>query len=299
MDWWPECAAGDVRTVLLSRLAGPGRLPGDRPSRRRAQLGDAGMAILRASGRDGAGEIWCRCDGGPHGFLSIAAHGHADALAVEVRVEGIDVLADPGTYCYHGEPRWRSYFRSTAGHNTLELDGIDQSTSGGPFLWTRHADGRVLTVHADDTGLSLWRAEHEGYGRRRSPVVHRRTVELDAVSRELRIFDEVRSRRPHACRLSFHLGPDVGADLDGERATLSWPGPAGAGTAELVLAPELTWSAHRGELDPPLGWYSPGFGRRKPSTTLIGKGILAPGAGALATTLYFEPSTPLRRPPAP
>jgi hypothetical protein len=55
----------------------------------------------------GAPEIWCRCDHGPLGFLSVAAHGHADALSLEVRCGGVDVLADPGTYCYHGEREWR------------------------------------------------------------------------------------------------------------------------------------------------------------------------------------------------
>ena len=48
-------------------------------------------------------------------LLMLAAyHGHADALSVEVRHEGVDILADPGTYCYHGEPEWRRWFRSTA-----------------------------------------------------------------------------------------------------------------------------------------------------------------------------------------
>ena len=98
---------------------------------------------MRSSPSDGE-EIWCRCDAGPHGFLSIAAHAHADALAVEVRYDGTDVLADPGTYCYHGEPRWRSYFRSTLAHNTIEVGGQDQSTSGGPFLWTRHARSGLI-----------------------------------------------------------------------------------------------------------------------------------------------------------
>ena len=78
---------------------------------------DAGITILR-TGADEP-EIWCRCDAGPHGFLSIAAHAHADALSIEVRHDGVDVLADPGTYCYHGEPEWRSYFRSTSAHNTV------------------------------------------------------------------------------------------------------------------------------------------------------------------------------------
>ena len=41
----------------------------------------------------------------------------------------MDILADPGTYCYHGEPEWRSYFRSTIGHNTVEIGGRDQSAA--------------------------------------------------------------------------------------------------------------------------------------------------------------------------
>ena len=65
------------------------------------------MAILRdLDGRPD--ELWCRADHGPHGYLSIAAHAHADALAIEFRVGGVDVLADPGTYCYGAEPIWRA-----------------------------------------------------------------------------------------------------------------------------------------------------------------------------------------------
>ena len=40
------------------------------------------------------------------GFGSLAAHAHADALSVELRHDGVEVLCDPGTYSYHGEPRW-------------------------------------------------------------------------------------------------------------------------------------------------------------------------------------------------
>ena len=150
LDWWPAITGTDVRTPLLAALIRPyaekGTAPAvSRPADRPAHFADAGLTVLR-----GPGEIWCRCDGGPHGFLSIAAHAHADALSVEVRHDGVDVLADPGTYCYHGQPEWRRYFRSTLGHNTLELDGADQSVSGGPFLWTRHARSRVLAV--DTTG---------------------------------------------------------------------------------------------------------------------------------------------------
>ncbi|MEU4246115.1 alginate lyase family protein [Amycolatopsis sp. NPDC026612] len=350
MDWWPPIPGDDVRTALLAALASRTPRPsGVRPNRRPAHLRDAGMTILRS------GPVWVRCDGGPHGFLSIAAHAHADALSLEVRHDGVDVLADPGTFCYHGEPQWRSYFRSTLGHNTLELAGRDQSVSGGPFLWTRHAVTKVLEVHTPQDGPSRWSAAHDGY----APAVHRRTVELDGDA--LKIIDEVLGEdQPAAARLTFHFGPAVTVVLDGTTARLRWPaepGPAttggegrsgspaagvggfgsvaggdgrsgslaadggraagsvalrgggerggatgvddplvgrvsgslpGAGgavrTAVMELPPGLSWTVHRGETDPPLGWYSAGFGRKEPSTTLVGSGT----PGHLTTLLRFS-----------
>ncbi|MGC9542436.1 alginate lyase family protein [Streptomyces sp. UG1] len=274
LGWWPEVTGTDVRTPLLAALIKPAALSVTRPAGRPAHFADAGLTILR-----GPGEIWCRCDGGPHGFLSIAAHAHADALSVEVRHDGVDVLADPGTYCYHGQPEWRRYFRSTLGHNTLQLDGADQSVSGGPFLWTRHARTRVLTADA-----SRWCAEHDGY----QGSVHRRRVELTAASRELRVVDEVRG--PHnsrrAVRLAFHLGPAIAADLTGHRAQLTWTRDGEDRSAVLDLPGELSWRTHRGETEPPLGWYSPGFGRKEPTTTLVGTGFTV-GAQDFTTVLGF------------
>jgi hypothetical protein len=90
-------------------------------------------------------------------------------------------LADPGTYCYFGEPDWRRYFRSTVAHNTLELDGEDQSLSGGPFLWLRHAPARRIEVVTTDVGdCSRWSAEHTGYRVLDPPATHYRSVELGA-----------------------------------------------------------------------------------------------------------------------
>ncbi|QOV34974.1 alginate lyase family protein [Streptomyces ferrugineus] len=275
LAWWPEVTGTDARTPLLAALIKPVELSVTRPESRPAHFADAGLTILR-----GPGEIWCRCDGGPHGFLSIAAHAHADALSVEVRHDGVDVLADPGTYCYHGQPEWRRYFRSTLGHNTLQLDGDDQSVSGGPFLWTRHARSRVLVA---DT--SRWCAEHDGY----RPWVHRRRVELTAASRELRVVDEVRGRHSprRAVRLAFHLGPAITADLTGHRARLTWTRDGEDRSAVLDLPGELSWRAHRGETEPPLGWYSAGFGRKEPATTLVGTGF-TDGAEGFVTVLRFR-----------
>ena len=280
LDWWPRSPA-DAGSVIVGALAGAKRHVEGRPDQRPSRFADAGVTLLRTHGKN---EIWCRCDGGPHGYLSIAAHAHADALSVEVRYAGVDILADPGTYCYHGERAWRSYFRSTIAHNTVELGGRSQSSEIGPFMWARHARAREVEV-IDDGDIARWTAEHDGYASLDPPALHRRSVLLDRASRSVDIIDEIEGGS-HDVRLAFHLGPQVQAELNGSAAVLRWPGVSAHEMARLELPSALQWSLHRGETDPILGWYSPGLGRRVPAFTLLGYGRCVPGA-PLATRLEF------------
>ncbi len=272
-EWWPV-SHGSVLATAVGALAGGSRAATDRPTERPTIFPDGGMTILRSRPGDEAG-VWCRCDGGPHGFLSIAAHAHADALSIEVRQHGVDILADPGTYCYHGDPEWRSYFRSTRAHNTVEVDGRNQSEEGGPFLWTRHTSTVVGRAQTHGLPVQTWSAHHDGYGRPGRPVRHARTVQLDVPQRRIRVEDSLTGVGRHSVAVFFHLGPEVTAELAGNSATLSWPGTGGTAVhGRLELPAELVWTAHRGEIAPILGWYSPGFGERVPSTTLAGRGVL-------------------------
>ncbi|HTT54271.1 MAG TPA: alginate lyase family protein [Streptosporangiaceae bacterium] len=286
LDWWPATGP-DVGSTLVGALAGPPRPVPGRSAQQPWRFPDAGITLLRTAPGDSP-EIWCRCDGGPHGYLSIAAHAHADALSVEVRHGGVDILADPGTYCYHGEPEWRSYFRSTIAHNTVELAGGSQATEGGPFLWLRHATARETEVR--DTGdIASWTAEHDGYTRLNPPTRHRRTVRLDRAARHVEIVDEVSGG--HDVRLAFHLGPEVEAELDAAVAVLHWPRADVPGAARLALPAGLRWSLHRGETGPILGWYSSGLGHRVPTVTLLGRGRATPSE-VLVTRLEFSPVGP-------
>ena len=280
LGWWPQPPA-DAGSCIIGALAGGKHSVDDRPSHRPSHFADAGLTLLRTHGEN---EIWCRCDGGPHGYLSIAAHAHADALSVEVRYAGVDILADPGTYCYHGEPAWRSYFRSTIAHNTAELGSRNQSSEGGPFMWVRHAQTRGIEV-VDDGDIARWAAEHDGYAALDPSVLHRRSVLLDRASRSIDIIDEFEGGS-HDIRLAFHFGPEVQVELDGSYAMLSWPGAAKPGTARLELPGGLRWTMHRGQTQPVLGWYSPGLGRRVPAVSLLGSGRCVVGA-PLATRLEF------------
>jgi hypothetical protein len=283
--WWPPARPG-IASTLLPALAREHALP-DRPAERPWHFGDAGITILRSAPADGP-EIWCRCDSGPHGFLSIAAHAHADALSVEVRHDGVDILADPGTYCYSSDPVFRRYFRSTIGHNTLEVGGRDQSASGGPTMWVRHAESRLTSLESSaDGGERRWVAEHDGYRTLDPPVTHRRAVKFRGKQRLIEITDELDGAGQAQVRLAFHLGPAVEASLDGSDLTLRWRDRNGdEATATMTLPSSLSWSLTRGAEEPVLGWYSPAFGQKVPATDVIGVGTAAADS-PLRTLLAF------------
>jgi hypothetical protein len=285
--WWPTVQP-TVASTLLASMANHRRTT-EHSEHRRSQYGDAGLTLMRSKPSDGD-EIWCRCDAGPHGFLSIAAHAHADALAVEVRFDGTDVLADPGTYCYHGEERWRSYFRSTLAHNTVEVGGQDQSRSGGPFLWTRHARSALIGLETDANGeIVYWSADHDGYCSLTPPVRHRRSVRLASQQRRIEITDRLETTGNHAFRLAFHFGPDIHARMVDGSIELTWMSGESSRSATLSLPDGPSWSLSKGATDPILGWYSPRFGEKLPAWAVIGQGICS-GAGSdtFASVLQFR-----------
>ncbi len=273
--WWPQLGA-DIRsslfTVLARRQSSADLRPVWRANRRPSLFADAGLALLRDV-EPRADELWCRCDHGPHGFLSIAAHAHADALSIELRHAGVDLFADPGTYCYLTELDARRYFRSTLAHNTLEIGGLDQARWGGPFLWLDVPRAELLEVKGLESGpVARWTARQAGYARQPGNPIHERSVCLDREQRIVAVEDCVRGRGRFPVRLAFHLGPTVEALLDPDGADLAWPAEDGTRRARLSLPTPLTWRAWRGSQEPMLGWYSPGFGEKLPATSLVGEG---------------------------
>lgn len=314
---WPS-PAGDVRTgIVAASLAGrhePVR-PDGRAITRPALFPNAGLSVLRSPGdpNNDLDELWCVLDHGPHGFLSTAAHAHADALAVEIRSGGVEVIADPGTYCYHGEREWRDHFRSTAAHATVTVDDRDQSDVAGPFLWTRKAEATLeghegLTASGHDTpAAAVSAASHDGY----EPLglIHHRRVVLRRDRRSITLVDRLEAAgdgpdRAVRVQVTLPLGPDVEVELDpGSDGDGSNPGPSarlwwkrrsgeGVGHASVTLEPGLTWEVLRGSESQRAGWYSPNFGTKVPAAVLVGR-TPATGPGAAYTTVItFLPHPP-------
>ena len=114
-------------------------------------------------------------DAGPQGSYG-GGHSHADALSLQVSVNGLDVLGDPGTYVYVGNKGERQLFRGTGVHNTLQLASLDQMKAAGPFPWQSCAEVRVSHDISAGNRFALLAAEHNGFEASIMGAVHRRTI---------------------------------------------------------------------------------------------------------------------------
>lgn len=175
-------------------------------------------------------------DVGPPCPPELPAHAQADALALTVQIDGEDVLLDTGTSTYAAGER-RQYERSTSAHNTLEIDGVDQTEVWGSFrAGRRHA----VTVHhaAKTDEVHVVDASHDGYRHLPGAPVHRRRVTTSAT--HVDVVDRITGTGVHDLVAYWHLAPSATWDADSRMATtatavLRFDLPPGA-TAEFIPA---------------------------------------------------------------
>ena len=201
---------------------------------------EGGNTILRSDD----GRILIGIDHAPLGFGSIAAHGHADALSFQVFVDGYPVFIDPGTYLYSYDADSRNAYRKTISHNTVCVDGRDQSEMVGPFLWGIKAE-TTLEEYRDELDWISLTAFHSGY----APVTHRREFHFDKKSR-LVIKDTLSS--PCGSVINFTFAAGITAAVDGTYVRFSSERVSGSmdisanGKADLSVV-ETAYSARYGE----------------------------------------------------
>lgn len=228
-------------------------------------------------------EIRLLADAGPLGYLSIAAHGHADALAMTLSAAGRELLIDPGTYAYHVGQQWRGYFRGTSAHNTVRIDGLDQSVSGGNFLWLRHARARCESFETGDT-QDRFVGVHDGYERLPDPVTHRREIVFDKNRRHIEVVDSLECSAAHDVEVFWHFAEDCLVELAGREVIVK----KGSVSLRLGLtgadfAPECV----TGRDQPPMGWISRNFDEKSPSPSVRWFGRLA-GPARWSTSIAIE-----------
>ncbi len=220
-------------------------------------------------------------DHGPLGYLSIAAHGHADALAIWLHVGDTPVFVDAGTYLYHAERAWRDFYRSATAHNTVTIEGESGNVPTGSFQWLRKGDAELLSHHAGpDWSVD---AQDNGY-KSQFGVVHHRQVSRTAGGFD--VADRLLGRGlPRAVSIRFLLAPNLTASLDNNRWIIRLPNRI----VVSVQAPaDFEMLKVRADEALPAGWISLFFGDHRGADQLLFNGFLGADAAVTRVTIAHD-----------
>jgi hypothetical protein len=257
-----------------------GGAQGIRPRQTNVSFPDSGYHVQRSDW--GAGQKTMRdarylifdC-----GALGDGGHGHYDLLNVEIAAGGRPLIVDPGRYTYseHGA-NWRHWFKGTAAHNTVCVDGLDQTPyrCGKPKGAT--AQGRLLEgTSAPGLDILCGEATSPGY-----EVRHTRRIFFIAGEYWL-IVDQLRGERPHRFDLRFHLTPEAWQRTCVESNE----------TNQVVHAPglALVFAARTPRIEP--GWVAPQYGSKRPAPVVS---VVAEAAAASFYTLVMPLDASARTP---
>jgi len=205
---------GDVPLFNDCMLVGPSRLSVLRPGLpaidRLTVLAASGYVVIRPDER-----LHLIADVGDPCPSDLPAHAHADCLTFELAVDGERIVVDAGTSTYEPGAQ-RTYERSTAAHNTVAVDGADQTEVWGIFRAARLARGRLERANDDGQTVAVV-ASHDGYRRLPGKPVHRRT--WTATEGRVEIVDDILGEGEHHIASRLHVAATA-------PVTVLWSGPS-------------------------------------------------------------------------
>lgn len=146
-------------------------------------------------------------DVAPIGPDYLPGHAHADTLSFETSVGNQRVFVNRGTSVYGTGPL-RHEQRSTAAHNTVEIDGENSSEVWGGFRVARRAYPQEVSVVTDEDTV-LISASHTGFTRLPGQVVHKRTWSITSSTFSIR--DDLLGNFKKVA-LFFHVHPTCSAN---------------------------------------------------------------------------------------
>jgi hypothetical protein len=213
-----------------------------------------------------SGKVYAIADCGDSGARGRGSHAHSDALSVEIFAFGQTFLRDPGTFVYTASERWRNKFRSTPYHNAVRVDGREmcEIIKGQPFVL---GNVRPLVRRWESTpDADVLDAEHAGYARLASPVVHRRTLTFNKRQRYWALEDyftgDGHETQPvHWLEFYFNFDHGVTVKFQENQRAL-----AHADSAALAIVP---LSGHLFETRVTTRWVSLSYGTRSRSFGII------------------------------
>lgn len=237
-------------------------MPQREPSRTSVSFDETGLAVLRSNAPNTF--VTFRCGSLRDRF------GQIDMLHADVWWNGVNVLADGGSYLYNGPQEWHRHFVGGASHNTLTVDGQDQMLHWRRFKTLYRTPARVLRFENTAAGV-ICEGEHTGFQRLRHPCTHRRAILLTK-SGLCVVVDHVfgSSPEPRDVRVHWQGGP-LPWEFDTVENRLSLLTDAGPYFVSVHVADgeAIDVDAVAGQEAPPRGWVSRAYAEKAPAPSLV------------------------------
>lgn len=191
-------------------------------------------------------------DAGQLGISPGFGHGHADGLAFQMSFHGKQVITDTGTMLYNGDERWRNYFRGTRAHNTVAIDGQDQSEPLSTFRWAAPLDIKLCDPVCGDCWRLLRGSLGLGAVKLERAIVH-------VLERAVVILDSVAGPDEHLVEWFLHFLPDWTVEQPVRNLFRVY---TPSDCLEILILGSIAGevSVMRGSQDPRGGWYSRYYG---------------------------------------
>lgn len=134
-------------------------------------------------------------------------HAHCDTLSYELAIDGRRVVVDSGVFDYEPSQE-RAYARSTRAHNTVLVDGEEQSEMWGVFRVASRA--MPIQGQMDQTGQGsvLFEGSHDGYRGLKGKPIHNRQISYDGQGSWV-ITDVLEGTGRHRMESFVHIHPDL------------------------------------------------------------------------------------------
>ena len=223
---------------------------------------DSGHYFFRKEEKDK--EVFMHFNSAPLGYLAIAAHGHSDALGFNLSIDGKYFIVDPGTFSYHTDMDWRSYFVSSKAHNTIRVNDKDQALRAGPTMWRNHYNCNFIPQESELPNIVCAQLITNG----EQVYKHKRKISFsDQLQGEVfTISDRLSGLAGKSVFGYLHAHPDVDVVLEG--GLLEFTHPEVNAKLRIQLPEHVDSQLYAGSENPILGWYSDAFYHRVQATSV-------------------------------
>jgi uncharacterized heparinase superfamily protein len=186
-------------------------------------------------------------------------HAHCDTLSYELMLEGRAVVVDSGVHDYE-DGALRAYVRSTRAHNTVMVDGAEQSEIWGVFRVARRAAPLSAELLRTSDTRACFTGSHDGYRQLAGGVVHQRRVDYSRTA-GWTITDVLLGCGEHSAESYVHIHPDLAVASEGDDIVLF--DESNTAVARIKVAKDTC----RVRLE--RGWYCPQFGSKFENSVIV------------------------------